>query len=265
MAMYEQIADALRQSIRTRELKPGERLPAEDNLARHCRTSLPTLQRALAQLAGEGLIDRRHGVGTFVHEPRRRVKRNNDRHQWEKDRVRRSQGERLSTGSTERDTGLEVTDLVFHAEYREARADEDHAAVFGVPVGTRLLERIYRTNSRQEDSPFACVRSYLVHDMVAANPDLLDDSNEPWPGGTQSQLNMLGIELDHIEERITARPPTVEETEDLGLEKGVSVILLRKISTDIGGRVVEVSDVTLAGDRTALVFTTPLKRWRGND
>ncbi|ADI09264.1 transcriptional regulator [Streptomyces bingchenggensis BCW-1] len=199
-------------------------------------------------------------MGTFVRKPRPRVERNNDRHQWEKDRARQSRAERLKTGSTERDTGLEAADLVFRAEYREARADEDRAAVFGVPVGTRLLERIYRTNCR-EDFPLALVRSYLVRDVVAANPDLLDDSNEPWPGGTQSQLYTLGIELDRVEEWITARPPTVEEAEELGLKKGVPVILLRKISIDINGRVVEFSDVTLSGDRTELVFATSLKRW----
>ncbi|MDX3226547.1 UTRA domain-containing protein [Streptomyces sp. ME19-01-6] len=204
-------------------------------------------------------------MGTFVRKPRRRVElnrveRNNDRHQWEKDRVRQARGERLKTGSTEHDTGLEVSDLVFRAEYREAKADADRAAVFGVPVGTRLLERTYRTNCR-EGFPFALVRSYLVHEVAAANPDLLDEANEPWPGGTQSQLHAIGIELDRVEERITARPPTVEEAGELGLEKGVSVILLRKISVDINGRVVEFSDVTLSGDRTELVFTTPLKRW----
>ncbi|MEU7368572.1 GntR family transcriptional regulator [Streptomyces hygroscopicus] len=261
MAKYEQIADALRAGIRTGRLLPGERLPAEDKLAARYRTSVPTLQRALSELVAEGLIDKRHGVGTFVRTPRRRIERNNDRHQWEKDRVRRSRAERLRTGSTEHDTGLEVTDLAFHAEYRDAQADEDLASVFGVPVDTRLLERIYRTNCRTEDAPFALVHSYLVHDVVAANPDLLDAANEPWPGGTQNQLYTIGIELDRVEERITARPPTVEEAEELGLKKGVSVILLRKICTDIGGRVVEVSDVTLAADRTELVYTTPLKRW----
>ncbi|MFJ4635735.1 GntR family transcriptional regulator [Streptomyces hygroscopicus] len=261
MAKYEQIADALRQGIRAGRLLPGERLPAEDKLAARYRTSVPTLQRALSELVAEGLIDKRHGVGTFVRTPRRRIERNNDRHQWEKDRARRSRAERLRTGSTEHDTGLEVTDLAFHAEYRDAQADEDLASVFGVPVDTRLLERIYRTNCRAEDVPFALVHSYLVHDVVAANPDLLDAANEPWPGGTQNQLYTIGIELDRVEEQITARPPTVEEAEALGLKKGVSVILLRKICTDIGGRVVEVSDVTLAADRTELVYTTPLERW----
>jgi GntR family transcriptional regulator len=261
MARYEQIADALRQRIRAGRLRPGERLPAEDRLAARYRTSVPTLQRALSELAAEGLIDKLHGVGTFVRTPRRRVERNSDRHQWEKDRARRPRAERLRTGSTEHDTGLEVTDLAFHAEYREAKADEDLAAAFGVPAGTRLLERVYRTNCREEDAPFALVHSYLVHDVVAASPDLLDAANEPWPGGTQNQLLTIGIELDRVEERITARPPTAEEAEALGLRKGVSLILLRKISTGTDGRVVEVSDVRLPGDRTELVFTTPLTRW----
>lgn len=261
MARYEQIADALRHGIRTGRLRPGERLPAEERLAARYRTSVPTLQRALSELVAEGLIDKRHGVGTFVRTPRRRVVRSSDRHQWEKDRARRPRAERLRTGSTEHDTGLEVTDLAFHAEYRETKADEDLATVFGVPVGTRLLERMYRTNCREEDAPFALVHSYLVHDVVAANPDLLDAANEPWPGGTQNQLYTIGIELDRVEERITARPPTAEEAEGLGLRKGVSVILLRKICTGTDGRVVEVSDVRLPGDRTELVFTTPLTRW----
>ncbi|MFF7650768.1 GntR family transcriptional regulator [Streptomyces sp. NPDC007983] len=223
MPRYEQIADALRHGIRTGRLRPGERLPAET--------------------------------------PRHRVERGNDRHQWEKDRARRPRAERLSTGATEHDTGLEVTDLAFHAEYREATADEDLAAVFGVPVGTRLLERIYRTTCRAEDAPFALVHSYLVHGVVAANPDLLDAANEPWPGGTQHQLSTIGVELDRVEERVTARPPTAEEAGALGLERGVSLLLIRKICVDTGGRVVEVSDVRLPGDRTELVFTTPLTRW----
>ncbi|MFI0821372.1 UTRA domain-containing protein [Streptomyces sp. NPDC021098] len=205
----------------------------------------------------EQIADARLAAGT----PRCRVRRSSDRHQWEKDRVRKPRAERLRTGATEYDTGLEVTDLAFRAAYREATADEGLAAAFGVPVGTRLLERMYRTNCRAEDAPFALVHSYLVHDMVAANPELLDAANEPWPGGTQSQLATLGIELDRIEERVTARPPTAEEVRELGLGEGVALILLRKVCTDTTGRVVEVSDVRLPGDRTELVFTTPLTRW----
>ncbi|GGR43213.1 GntR family transcriptional regulator [Streptomyces netropsis] len=258
---YERIADALRQHIRAGQLKPGDRLPAETKLAEQYRTSVPTMREALAELHAEGLIDKRHGVGNFVRKPRQRVQRTNERHQWEKDRARQVEDERKKTGATEHDTGLTVSDLVFSAEFREARADADLADAFGVPVGTRLLERTYRTHSREEDAPFNVARSYLVHDVVAANPDLLDETKEPWPGGTQNQLYTVGVELDRVVERITARPPTVEEAEELGLQKGVSVIVLRKTSIDTSGRVVEISDVKLPGDRTELLFTTPLARW----
>ncbi|NUK14739.1 GntR family transcriptional regulator [Streptomyces lunaelactis] len=258
---YERIADGLRARIRAGELKPGHRLPAETALAKEYKTSLPTMRDALALLLTEGLIDKKHGVGNFVRKPRQLVQRDNGRHQWEKDRARRTERERLETGATEHDTGLTVSDLVFRADYRETEASEDLAEQFGVPVGTRLLERIYRTLHRDEDAPFNLAHSYLVYDMIASNPDLLDPSKEPWPGGTQNQLHTLGIELDRIVERVTARPPTFEETDELGLQGGVAVVVLRKTSIDTDGRVVEVSDVTMPGDRTELIFTTPLTRW----
>lgn len=258
---YERIADDLRARIRAGELKPGQRLPAETALAKEYKTSLPTMREALTLLLTEGLIDKKHGVGNFVRKPRQLVQRDNARHQWEKDRARVSEAERQATGATERDTGLTVSDLVFSATYSDVPASEELAAHFGVPVGTPLVERVYRTHHREEDSPFNIARSYLVRDMVAANPDLLDQSKEPWPGGTQNQLYTVGIELDRIVERITARPPTVEESEELGLQGGVAVVVLRKTSIDTQGRVVEVSDVTLPGDRTELIFTTHLARW----
>jgi GntR family transcriptional regulator len=193
--------------------------------------------------------------------PRRKVRRSNERHQWEKDRARAPREERAATGATEYETGLTVRDLAFSAEYRDAEADAELAATFDVPVGTRLLERIYRTRHRGEDAPFNVVRSHLVHDLVAANPDLLDAAKEPWPGGTHSQLRTVGVEIDRIVEHVTARPPTDAETAELGLAPGVPVMVLRKVSTSTTGRVVDVSEVTLPGDRTELVFTTTLARW----
>ncbi|MFJ8701620.1 GntR family transcriptional regulator [Streptomyces ardesiacus] len=258
---YEVIADDLRRSIRAGERGPGERLPSEADLAHHYRRSVPTVQNALRLLSDEGLIDRRHGLGTFVRRPRTPAVRDSRRHQWEKDRARRPLATRAETGATERDTGLRADDLVFHAEYREREASGELAEAFGVPEGTALLQRDFRTRHSAEPAPFSLVTSYLVREMIAANPDLLDESKEPWPGGTQHQLHTVGIEVDRVEERFTARPPTPEEAAALDLPPGTSVILLRKTSYDTEGRVVDVSDVTLPGDRTELLFTTRLERW----
>ncbi|WP_408055898.1 UTRA domain-containing protein [Streptomyces blattellae] len=199
--------------------------------------------------------------GGSLRHPRPRAVRDNARHQWEKDRARRPLPTRAGTGATEHDTGLNSRDLVFYARYRRIKAPKDLADAFGVPAGALLLERTYRTRCTTGTAPFSLVTSYLVHDLIAANPDILDDGNEPWPGGTQHQLSTVGIEVDRIEERFTARPPTPDEARELELPPGTAVILLRKTSYDIQDRVVDITDVTLPGDRTELVFTTPLERW----
>ncbi|MEU5307848.1 GntR family transcriptional regulator [Streptomyces sp. NPDC021562] len=258
---YEAIADDLRRSIRNGGREPGARLPSEAELARHYGRSVPTVQNALRLLSAEGLIDRRHGSGTFVRRPRTRAVRDNGRYQWEKDRARMPEATRARTGATEHDTGLVVDDLVFFARYRELTASGELADAFGLPEGTALLERTYRTRHAAETAPFSLVTSYLVRDLIAANPALLDETREPWPGGTQHQLRTVGIEVDRVEERCTARPPTPEEARELDLPAGTSVIVLRKRSYDIQDRIVDITSVTLPGDRTELLYTTRLERW----
>ncbi|GAA1921252.1 GntR family transcriptional regulator [Streptomyces durmitorensis] len=258
---YEEIADELRAQIRAGRLGPGDRLPSESDLVRTTGRSGPTVQQALRVLQAEGLIEKQHGRGTFVRRPRTPIERTNARHQWEKDRARAPERQRLGTGATERDTGLGVDDLVFHAAYREIGASKEIAAALGVAEGTALVERTYRTRYSAERNPFSLVTSLLIRDLVQQNPDLLDETKEPWPGGTWNQLLTVGIEIDRVEERVTARPPTVEEADELGLPPGTSVLVLRKTLYDTDDRIVEMSDVTLPGDRTEMLFTTHLERW----
>ncbi|MFD9789662.1 GntR family transcriptional regulator [Streptomyces sp. NPDC059070] len=259
--VYERIADELRESIRAGKLAPGDQLPTEAKLSDQFGRSVPTIREALRLLRDEGLIEKQHGRGNFVRRPRTPVVRDNARHQWEKDRAREPETKRLETGATEHDTGLTVNDLVFHASYREAKADAELAEALGVPEGTLLLQRTYRTRYSAETAPFNLVTSYLIHELVAGNPALLDETKEPWPGGTMNQLFTIGIELGRIEERVTARPPSPEEAEELELPPGTAVVLLRKTSYDINDRPVEVSYVTVPGDRTEMIFNTPLERW----
>jgi len=260
VSKYERIAADLRQRVRKEEFAAGERLPAETVLMDRYKVSLVTMRRALDLVEAEGLVERRHGIGNFVRAPRQRVRRTTDRHQWEKDRVHLSESERSKTGSTEQDTGLDKEQLVFHAEYSDCEADDDLAEALGVPVGTHLLERTYRTRAA-EDAPFNLARSYLVHEMIEANPKLLNATNEPWAGGTQHQLFTVGIEVDHVTEAISGRPPSPDEAEALEIGPGVSVLVLRKTLYDTGGRAVEVADIVMPGDRTELLYTTQLKRW----
>jgi GntR family transcriptional regulator len=258
---YERIADDLRRMIRSGELAPGEQIPTEDDLKKRYSTSPGTVQAAKRELETEGLIDNRPGKGSFVRPPRRQVRRKGGRHQWEKDRVHLVDEERGKTGAVEHDTGLEFPDIEFHASYNAKPAGGHLAALFGVDTDTKMLHRYYMSRSLVEDAPVSIINSWLVWDMVARNPDLLNDAKEPWAGGTQHQLFTVGIELDQIVEEITARPPRPEEAEMLNIGQGISVLLLRKTSIDIRGRVVEYSEVVMPGDRTVIVYTTQLQRW----
>ncbi len=66
--LYEQIVRDLRAKIRSGELRPGERMESQQDLAAKYEVSLITVKNAVAQLVNEGLLYTRVGVGTFVAE-----------------------------------------------------------------------------------------------------------------------------------------------------------------------------------------------------
>ncbi len=66
--LHLQVAAALVSEIRSR-FKAGDKLPSESALARKYGVSTLTLREALASLARQGLVVRKHGSGTFVSDP----------------------------------------------------------------------------------------------------------------------------------------------------------------------------------------------------
>src|SRR5580658_3552762 len=63
---YQRILIELRRSISAGQVKPGDRLPSENELGGRFSVSRLTVQRALKELQIEGLVDRRAGSGTYV-------------------------------------------------------------------------------------------------------------------------------------------------------------------------------------------------------
>ncbi len=66
---YHQIAQTLRTRIASGELTAGVQLDNQRSLAREFGVTLMTLRQALELLERDGLIARRHGLGTFVARP----------------------------------------------------------------------------------------------------------------------------------------------------------------------------------------------------
>lgn len=67
--LYAQASAMLKELLHSGNYMPGARLPSEHALSEQLGISRPTLREALHQLEEEGIIVRRHGVGTFVARP----------------------------------------------------------------------------------------------------------------------------------------------------------------------------------------------------
>lgn len=63
---YQQIADDLRERIKSGRLKPGDRLPSRKTIAEEYSVAPETVKKAQDELAREGLITAKSTRGTFV-------------------------------------------------------------------------------------------------------------------------------------------------------------------------------------------------------
>lgn len=157
--------------------------------------------------------------------------------------------------------GTTIEALDFRATYIVIKAYPSLASALQIKSGDDVLQRVYEMRDPQTGNRRAWSVSYLPHAIVAANPALLDEHNEPWPGGTQHQLYTVGIELARISDHVAATMPSTAEAKLWDLDDGVPMLRVRRISIDTTDRVVEVSDADFPADRTELSFVTPLTLW----
>ncbi len=64
--LYQHVAQQVAELIHSGELPPGERLPAERDLAKRLGVSRPTIREAMIALEIAGLVEVRTGTGVFV-------------------------------------------------------------------------------------------------------------------------------------------------------------------------------------------------------
>jgi GntR family transcriptional regulator len=66
MPITRQIADQIRTQCASGSLTPGDRLPSVRQLAKEITVNQNTILRVYERLTAEGLLERRHGDGTYV-------------------------------------------------------------------------------------------------------------------------------------------------------------------------------------------------------
>ena len=259
--LHLRIADDLRIEIEDGTLPPGSPLPTLTELARRYTCSVASARGAIALLKSQALILGGRGRPPVVRSAPHRVIRQADRHQIEKDAVLLPEQQRRLKGEAETNLDRPITDTTFTATYSITQADDATSQLFSVPTGTEILEREFLTIDSSTGVFLAHSLSTIPKTLVIDNPELLDEKNEPWPGGTMHQLSTVGIEIIRVIDSVSARAPTTVEQQSWRLMDGVPMIACRRLSFSQDDRLIEISDSIYPADRTELRFTTDLTPW----
>jgi GntR family transcriptional regulator len=200
---YQRIQGAIRGQIKTGDLKPGDPVASERELARVHRVSLMTARHALAGLEQEGTVERRRGAGTFVAPPRIHFNK------------LMSYTEQMAS------RGLSVGSKVITKKVIE-RLDEIAARLM-LPEDSKIIkiERVRHTS----DEPFALETCYLPADNF---PGLV---SEPlFRGSLFATLERdYNIQLIYADEEVDASAAETRVAELLQVRRGAPVMRIRQV------------------------------------
>jgi GntR family transcriptional regulator len=207
---YQRIQKAIRKRIDASELRPGDPVDSERELAKLHKVSLMTARHALVGLEREGLVERRRGAGTFVASPRIHFNK------------LMSYTEHMSS------RGLMPKSRVLVAKIAEQ--EPEVAARLGLSATAPLvkIERLRLTG----DDPYALETCYLpfqeYSELVKA------------PLGKTSLFGLLeheyGLELAYADEEVDATAAEAHIAELLCVPRGASVLRIRQVIYSTKGK-----------------------------
>lgn len=227
--VWSQIAGQLAGRIRSGELKPGQKLPTEADLARLAGVNRHTVRQALAALSEEGLVRAEQGRGSFVREhvrdyavgPRTRF------------------SESLSGPEAERSRRL------LSAE--KTPADAAAAEALGLRRGARLWR--IRTLTLVDGRPFS-LTTHVFH--AARLPEIADHFVSTLSISKALALSGVG-DYRRAVTRIQAVLPGGAEAELLEMPANRPLLRTESVNVDADGRPVEYGVALFAADRVQFV------------
>ena len=208
--VYKKIQNSIRKRIEADELRPGDAVASERELAKAHKVSLMTARHALAGLEREGIVERRRGAGTFVASPKIHFNK------------LMSYTEHMAS------RGLAPSSRVLLAKVIED--EQEVAARLGLPATSRMvkIERLRLTG----EEPFAMETCYLPATEYA---DLVKA-----PLGRSSLFGALkreyGVELAYADEEIDATAADINIAELLGLHRGAPLLRIRQVIYSTKGK-----------------------------
>ncbi|MET7697580.1 GntR family transcriptional regulator [Streptomyces sp. NPDC005485] len=235
---YLQIAHFIRDQILRGDLRAGDEVPSERQLASDWSVSRPTAARSLEALRQQGLVEKRQGSGTYV----RSLQVNR--------RARELYGRARQTGKIY--TAGEYA-VITSAGWMDA---PDHVAeALGLVKDRRAVHRRRVTNN--QDGPITISTSWFGPEVGQRAPKLMDP--ERIQEGTLMYVeNMTGRQGSYAEDRMCARAATEDEVADLRLESSAPVLIVHHVVYDLQDRPLEFAEATYPPGRWAFEQGYPL-------
>jgi GntR family transcriptional regulator len=241
-AVYRQIADDLRESIRDGTYPEGSALPSESALAETYGVTRMTARQAVDVLKAEGLVRSEHGRGVFVR--RRPVVIRSARNRFTKQFRETGKGaydaEMKALGRTARTELVELGAVAAPAEVAERlRLDPGDQAL------------IRRRRMYADDEPMQLATSYVPWSLAEGTQMTTEDTG---PGGLYSRLADVGHRPVRFTEEVAIRMASEDESRFLNLPAPEPVFYLVRTAYDDSERPVEICEHIMPGDRWELTY-----------
>lgn len=224
------IRDALAADIAAGAMRPGDQLPTEAALSARFGVNRHTVRRALAALAGDGLVRARRGAGVFV----------------EMAPVEYRLGERVRFHRNLELAGRVPGRRLSHVATRAATAPE--AAALRLETGAMVY--VAEGISTADDTPIALFLSVFPAARLPGFDALLRDLSS-----VTAALRQAGIsDYTRTETRIGAATATAAQAAMLHLREGAALIVTTAINADTDGVPVEYGMTRFAAERVTLTM-----------
>ncbi|WBB59364.1 GntR family transcriptional regulator [Streptomyces sp. WMMC500] len=237
-ALYQQVAAAIREAILSGEFEAGAPLPSESQLIERYEVSRPTVRNAIAVLRAEGLIEVRHGKGSFVRrtrQPTLTIER----------RVTRTRNGRFtSAGGTEWTTVEEPTVFRSHTSKHT-----------GALLGLDAEEAIFVCDRLLMDSATGtrALHRTTIPFEVAEGIDALAETPDSEPDAIYALLAEAGHKL-WWSETVHARMPLPDERTTLQLPDATPVMHLARVTHGADDRPLILETLRAGTDRAELAY-----------
>lgn len=241
-SLADQLADLLRQEIKSGVRPEASQLPSEREFETDFGISRTVVRDALDQLVLEGLVVKRKGYGTFVREqpPVRRIS-SRSRHD-----IHRATGKPVF--DVEATMQGRVPSRQILSVGREP-APNDVAEMLEIDSGDLVVVR--RRLQLLDGKPAVISTSY--YPLWLANGSILE-SPEALTRGPDAEIEALGHRATWGAEIFKARMPSPTERRRLALDAGVPVVRMLHIDYTEENRPLQVADDLYAGDQHEFAF-----------